>query len=121
MPLDLQAQKRAACIAEFAAQKRTPGKANTHRGRVPSPVGAKYEDLAEEEADIIGAYCELQLAGDLIDACADAGTDEQLPSLPAGAVALLDEEGLDPNLFDSSGRTPLMAAAGAGHATHGWS
>jgi hypothetical protein len=136
-PLDLKAQQRAVLVAEAALlrsqqqqqqqQSKTGGKRRGASGngigggpnpaRCPTPPSAR-EALDEDEADIIAAYCDLQLTWDLIEACEEpppTETGKGSEALSASMLDLLETDDLDVNVADSSGRTSLMAAATAGN------
>ena len=109
---DRQAQMQAALSTEAArlrALSRKPSVASKRRSSGPCDAyePPSYSSLTIDEAEVLAAYCTIELASSLVQAC-DSGDE--------GAMCeLLSEFQLDPNQASSDGRTPLIAAAAGGH------
>lgn len=96
--IDSEAQLEAVAAQEIAMQRKRK------RWKPPAP-----EDLAEEELEVVGAICEMELLGQLVQMVSRADD---------GSVAdFVREHRIDPNTQDiATGHTPLRAAACAGRA-----
>jgi len=96
--IDSEAQLEAVAAEEIAMQRKRK------RWKPPAP-----EDLAEEELEVVGAICEMELLGQLVQMVSRADD---------GSVAdFVREHRIDPNTQDiATGHTPLRAAACAGRA-----
>ena len=115
VPFDLDAQKEAAYAAEARSRKvrQSPGgrhsQAPSSRGRAAAADTPCDLSPGDIEADVLSACCDVALGAQLLEAC--EGGDVE------AALELLEDEELDVDAGASAagGRTPLIAAAAAGH------
>ena len=104
-PPDLEAQMNSVLYEE---SKRIEGEKSKSRGRCapryrpPSP-----SSMPVHEAELLAAYCGVELGADLLRACDRGELD--------AAKDLIQEYGVDVSHTNLRGTTPLIAAAAAGH------
>jgi len=121
-PPDLATQLEAVFAWEVARLEAAEKDAKSRRSRggadvaeyVPPPMEVELAAMGDEEAEVLGAYCELRMGEELLAECADAEDSGSRAASFARAANLLQE--LDPAEYSHpDSRTPLGCAARAGH------
>lgn len=103
--IDLDDQLAVTAALEIELHKRKRGKSKATTWKPPDAASAASA-MGDQEMEMVGEACALELGADLIGAC-DAGDLDE--------VQRLLHEDVAPSFADARGRTPLSAAAGEGH------